>query len=119
MSQAKPAGEAGPDDAQPEPRSARISVSPANAFANAFAGRCAAAAMTGDGAGPDPADEGEVVYTVERIVRSFKRNGERFYMVKWRGWSSRDNTVEPEDQLVALAQSGKIIWRGLPGRDPN
>ena len=60
-----------------------------------------------------------MVYTVERIVRSFTRNGERFYMVKWRGWSSRDNTVEPEDQLVALAQSGKIIWRGLPGRDPN
>ena len=89
-------------------------MSPANAFANAFAGRCAAAAMTGDGAGPDPADEGEVVYTVERIVRSFTRNGERFYMVKWRGWSSRDNTVELEDQLVAMAQSGKIIWRGLP-----
>lgn len=46
----------------------------------------------------DDEDESED-YEVEKIVDSKLERGETFYLVKWKGWSSNDNTWEPESSL--------------------
>jgi DNA polymerase III epsilon subunit-like protein len=42
----------------------------------------------------------EVTYEVERIVRHECKKGEYTYVVKWAGWESKDNTIEPEEHLI-------------------
>ena len=39
----------------------------------------------GDGANAEPA-EGDAGFAVEQILRSFKRRGTSFYIVKWAGF---------------------------------
>lgn len=43
----------------------------------------------------------EEVYAAEEIVRKRERKGRTEYLVKWQGWSHKDNTWEPEvrDQI--------------------
>lgn len=45
-------------------------------------------------------DSEEAEYEVERIVdMNQKKNGKREFLVHWKGFSSRDDTWEPEDNL--------------------
>ena len=39
-------------------------------------------------------------YEVERVVRMLDNEGERYYEVKWKGYSEIDNTVEPRQSLM-------------------
>jgi chromobox protein 1 len=39
------------------------------------------------------------IYTVEQIVNSRARNGKKQYLVKWEGYSSKDNTWEDEENI--------------------
>ena len=44
---------------------------------------------------------GESVYAVEKLLQKRKKkNGKVEYLVKWRGWSSKDNTWEPEANIL-------------------
>ena len=42
----------------------------------------------------------ERTYDVEKIVSSTKTGGERHYIVKWKGYASSENTIEPEEHLI-------------------
>ena len=47
----------------------------------------------GDGANAEPAEGDGSGFAVEQILRSFKRRGTSFYIVKWAGFEER--TIEP------------------------
>ena len=42
---------------------------------------------------------GNLQETFQKIVDSRKRKGKREYLVKWKGYSSRENTYEPAANL--------------------
>jgi len=45
--------------------------------------------------------EGEEVWTVEDIVREKKDyNGDKLYLVKWKGWAHKYSTWEPESNFI-------------------
>uniref|UniRef100_A0A3B4F1F7 Chromo domain-containing protein n=1 Tax=Pundamilia nyererei TaxID=303518 RepID=A0A3B4F1F7_9CICH len=43
---------------------------------------------------------GEHVFAVESIEKKRSRKGRVEYLVKWRGWSPRYNTWEPEENIL-------------------
>ncbi|XP_061736628.1 E3 SUMO-protein ligase CBX4-like [Nerophis ophidion] len=43
---------------------------------------------------------GEHVFAVESIEKKRSRKGKREYLVKWRGWSPKYNTWEPEENIL-------------------
>lgn len=47
-----------------------------------------------------PAKEKEEQYEVEKIVSSIKRKGKVYYEIKWKKYTSSDNTYEPRDELI-------------------
>lgn len=51
----------------------------------------------------DDESEGEE-YEVEKILRCKKTKGEMFYLVHWKGYTSDDDTWEPEENLVDCAE---------------
>lgn len=60
---------------------------------------------------------GEKVFEVEAIVKQRVRKGKLEYLVKWKGWSSRHNSWEPEDnilddELIEEFQAGNEKARG-------
>ena len=44
--------------------------------------------------------EGEQVYAAEAIIRKRFKKGTTQYLVKWKGWSSKFNTWEPEKNIL-------------------
>lgn len=40
------------------------------------------------------------VYAAERIMKKRVRTGKVEYLVKWKGWSTRHNTWEPEENIL-------------------
>lgn len=42
---------------------------------------------------------GKPLYQVEKILRAKKVRGKNFYLVKWKGYSDKDSTWEPESHL--------------------
>ena len=57
----------------------------------------------GDGASAEPAEGDGSGFAVERILRSFKRRGTSFYIVKWAGFEER--TIEPAGVPRLLSRS--------------
>ena len=51
----------------------------------------------GDGANAEPAEGDGSGFAVEQILRSFKRRGTSFYIVKWAGFEER--TIEPAGEF--------------------
>ena len=45
-------------------------------------------------------DLGEEVYAVEAITKKRLRKGKPEYLIKWKGWSARDSTWEPEENIL-------------------
>lgn len=43
---------------------------------------------------------GERVFAAEKILKKRKRKGKTEFQVKWRGWSSKYNTWEPEENIL-------------------
>jgi len=44
-------------------------------------------------------EEQEQTYIVEKLLSKFKKNGITYYRVKWKGYSLKETTNEPEDKL--------------------
>ena len=42
----------------------------------------------------------EKIYSAERIITSHKPKGEQEYLIKWKGYGSKYNTWEPEENLL-------------------
>jgi len=45
-------------------------------------------------------DLGEMVFAAERITKKRLRKGKTEYLVKWKGWSPKYNTWEPEENIL-------------------
>ncbi|XP_015522564.1 polycomb group protein Pc isoform X2 [Neodiprion pinetum] len=45
-------------------------------------------------------DLGDRVYAAERIMKKKVKRGKVEYLVKWKGWSQRHNTWEPEENIL-------------------
>eukprot|EP00058_Branchiostoma_floridae_P009993 XP_002595481.1 hypothetical protein BRAFLDRAFT_118975 [Branchiostoma floridae] len=63
---------------------------------------------------------GERVFAAECLVRKRIRKGKAEYMVKWKGWSPKYNTWEPEEnildpRLLAAFENRCVLW-GFSGR---
>ncbi|CAH2003320.1 unnamed protein product [Acanthoscelides obtectus] len=43
---------------------------------------------------------GDRVYAAERIIKKRNRKGVTEYLVKWKGWSQKHNTWEPEENIL-------------------
>ena len=43
---------------------------------------------------------GEMVFAAERITRRRMKNGKIEYLVKWKGWSPKYSTWEPEENIL-------------------
>ena len=54
------------------------------------------------------------VYTVDKIVDVRVTSGEVEYRVKWRGYTSRENTWEPSDNLIAHGAEDMVRVRFTP-----
>lgn len=48
----------------------------------------------------DQGDLGDQVYAAERIIKKRVRKGKVEYYVKWKGWSQKHNTWEPEENIL-------------------
>lgn len=48
---------------------------------------------------------GDQVYAAERIMKKRTRRGKAEYLVKWKGWSQKHNTWEPEENIL----DGRLI----------
>ncbi|KAJ1530981.1 hypothetical protein ONE63_005817 [Megalurothrips usitatus] len=48
---------------------------------------------------------GDQVYAAERIMKKRIRRGKAEYLVKWKGWSQKHNTWEPEENIL----DGRLI----------
>jgi DNA polymerase III epsilon subunit-like protein len=77
-------------------------------------------AADGDGDGVDEKDKAES-HEVERIMSHEKdrKSGEYIYIVKWKGWESKDNTKEPEAHLITCSVL-LSYWKGKSkGKKPS
>ncbi|XP_050578302.1 polycomb group protein Pc [Bombus affinis] len=45
-------------------------------------------------------DLGDRVYAAERIIKKREKRGKVEYFVKWKGWSKKHNTWEPEENIL-------------------
>ena len=45
-------------------------------------------------------EEGEEVFEIDKIVGRRERGQQTFYQVKWKGYTPRQNTWEPEESLI-------------------
>uniref|UniRef100_A0A671TI90 Chromobox homolog 8b n=1 Tax=Sparus aurata TaxID=8175 RepID=A0A671TI90_SPAAU len=60
---------------------------------------------------------GERVFAAESIIKRRIRKGRIEYLVKWKGWSPKYSTWEPEENILdsrlfaAFEQSATISWR--------
>jgi hypothetical protein len=45
-------------------------------------------------------EESSIEYEVENVLDSKHENGEKFYLVKWKGFDSIENTWEPIRNLI-------------------
>jgi len=52
----------------------------------------------------DLSESEEEIYEVERIVRRRKKRGVWMYRVKWKGFDTKDNTWEPEENLTCCKE---------------
>jgi hypothetical protein len=39
-------------------------------------------------------------YAIDKLVKQIKKAGKLFYEVKWKGYDSKDNTIESREQLI-------------------
>ena len=64
-------------------------------------------------AGADAGEPVEETFDVEYIVRAERKAAgkERTYVVKWVGWDSKDNTIEPESHLLTC-KALLSFWKG-------
>ena len=62
-------------------------------------------------------EEGEEVFEIDRIVGRRERGQKTFYLVKWKGYTSRQNTWEPKDSLIEAGQ-GELL-RGFDKHGSN
>ncbi|XP_033630635.1 chromobox protein homolog 2-like [Asterias rubens] len=69
-------------------------------------------------------DLGEQVYAAEELKERRIRKGKPEYLVKWKGWSNKYNTWEPEDNIIdrrlvemfiSQRQSGGVAGASTPG----
>lgn len=44
----------------------------------------------------------EKIYTVENVIRKQKRGNKTYYLIKWKGYSSKQNTWEPSENVEQL-----------------
>uniref|UniRef100_A0A7N8XXN0 Chromobox homolog 8b n=1 Tax=Mastacembelus armatus TaxID=205130 RepID=A0A7N8XXN0_9TELE len=57
---------------------------------------------------------GERVYAAESIIKRRIRKGRIEYLVKWKGWSPKYSTWEPEENILdsrLFAPSQIVTWR--------
>uniref|UniRef100_A0A3Q4HML3 Chromobox protein homolog 8-like n=1 Tax=Neolamprologus brichardi TaxID=32507 RepID=A0A3Q4HML3_NEOBR len=57
---------------------------------------------------------GERVFAAESIIKRRIRKGRIEYLVKWKGWSPKYSTWEPEENILdsrLFARSGEMTWR--------
>ena len=74
-------------------------------------------ARDSDDDGVDEKDKA-ATYEVEKIVRHEKKSGEYVYVVKWKGFESNHNTIEPEVHLITCSAL-LTYWKGkCKGKKP-
>lgn len=57
-------------------------------------------AVKEDSEDDEDGEEDDTEYEVEKIIEvHFKRNGQRDYLVRWKGFTAKDDTWEPEEHL--------------------
>uniref|UniRef100_A0A8C7H286 Chromobox homolog 8b n=3 Tax=Oncorhynchus TaxID=8016 RepID=A0A8C7H286_ONCKI len=57
---------------------------------------------------------GERVFAAESIIKRRIRRGRMEYLVKWKGWSPKFSTWEPEENILdsrAMRSGGYVTWK--------
>uniref|UniRef100_A0A3B5K5X2 Chromobox homolog 8a (Pc class homolog, Drosophila) n=1 Tax=Takifugu rubripes TaxID=31033 RepID=A0A3B5K5X2_TAKRU len=64
---------------------------------------------------------GESVFAAESIIKRRIRRGRWEYLVKWKGWSQKYNTWEPEENILdeRLFAESRPAALGLADHDPS
>ncbi|XP_068081276.1 chromobox protein homolog 5 isoform X1 [Anabrus simplex] len=70
--------------------------------------------------GEDEEEDEEKVYEVEKVVEvHFKKNGKREFLIRWKGFSSNDDTWEPEENLSCPDLIEKFMAKVDKARNTN
>ena len=47
-------------------------------------------------------EQGDQIFDAEAITKKRERKGRVEYLVKWKGWSPKYNTWEPEENILGI-----------------